>query len=139
MKKLVISSISAAMVMLAGCADSDYEGQGGAGSAQVESDSSTEISTNTTVSTEEPGVAPEPGTPGATPQNESVESRFNTLGSSSSPSANVPGNVATNATAQEDEVDSSGASAGNEQGTQTSPEPETGDDANPDSVKPDER
>jgi hypothetical protein len=49
-------------------------------------------------------------------------------------------NVATNMTEDsklDTPDDSVGGSADNEQGTQTSPEPNTGDDANPDSVTPD--
>lgn len=133
MKKILSSSVALCGAFLIGCADSSDPAQGTAGSVETES--------GTTITNEDPGVAPEPGTRGEA-KNESVESRFNTIGSASAPSATVPANVATNAPVEENKAveqgqpESSGASAGNEQGAQASPEPQTGDDANPDSIKP---
>jgi hypothetical protein len=135
MKKIFLSSVGICGAFLIGCADSCDPAQGAAGSVESES------STTTTITNEDPGVAPEPGTRGEA-KNESIESRFNTIGSASAPSATVPVNVATNAPIEENksveqaQPDSSGASPGNEQGAQTSPEPQTGDDANPDSIRP---
>lgn len=135
MKKILSSSVALCGALLIGCADSGDPAQGTA--APVES----EISSTTIITNQDPGVAAEPGTRGEA-KNESVESRFNTIGSASAPSATVPANVATNAPVEENEPveqaqpQSSGASAGNEQGVQSSPEPQTGDDANPDSIKP---
>ena len=138
MTKTILASISLCAALLAGCADTGDYGQGAP--ASVESDGSSGVATNTAVSVEEPGVAPEPGTAGGANENMAVESRFDTLGSASSPSANVPANVITNASeapSTDQTPDSQGSSPSNEQGTQTSPEPKTGDDANPDSVHPD--
>jgi len=135
MMKILSSSVALFGAFLIGCADSSDPAQGTAGSVETES------STSTTITNQDPGVAPEPGTRGEV-KNESAESRFNTIGSASAPSATVPANVATNAPVEENkpveqaQPESSGASAGNEQGAQASPEPQTGDDANPDSIKP---
>jgi hypothetical protein len=141
MTKTILASVSLVAAMLAGCADSTDYGQGTPASVETQSSSSSEAATNTSVSREEPGVAPEPGTAGQAAVNQTVGSRFDTLGSASSPSANVPANVPTNATEAlptSPSSDAQGTSPGNEQGTQTSPEPGTGDDANPDSVNPDQ-
>src|SRR5688572_10084108 len=120
MRNKVLAVLTIGMALFLGCAESDYSSQGTA--APSESASSTSVS-NT-----DPGVAAESSSAG--------QERFNTLGSASAPAATVPPNVATNATeASPNEVSSSPAPQ-NEQGTQTSPEPKTGDDANPDSVQP---
>jgi hypothetical protein len=135
MKKISICSAALCGVVLMGCADSSNPAQGTAGSAQSERSSAT------TITNQDPGVAPEPGARGGA-KNESVESRFTTIGSAPAPSATIPANVATNAPVEENkpveqaQPEGSAASAGNEQGVQASPEPRTGDDANPDSVRP---
>jgi hypothetical protein len=137
MKKILLGFAAFCGALLMGCADSSNPAQGTAGSTESQSGSST------TITNQDPGVAAEPGTRGEV-KNESVESRFNTIGSASAPSATVPANVATNAPVEEKkpvepgQSEGAGASAGNEQGAQASPEPRTGDDANPDSIKPEE-
>jgi hypothetical protein len=139
MKKTILATLSLSAALLIGCADTGDSGLGAPAPVESETTSSErveEATQNTSVSPADPGVASESGNI-ETPKNQSVESRFNTLGSASAPSANVPANVATNAANEaqpESSVDKS--SEVNEQGTQTSPEPRTGDDANPDSVQP---
>ena len=126
MKKTILASLSISAVLLVGCADT----------ADTEMGSPASVETETSVSNTDPGVAAEPGNT-ETPENQSVESRYNTLGSASAPSANVPANVATNATSQpQPDTTSTEAPSQNEQGIQVSQEPRTGDDANPDSVQP---
>ena len=121
------AALSAALMI--GCAASSEYNQGSA--ADTESGSSTA----TTVPAEDPGVASESGNtePAA---NKSPESQFNTLGSASAPSATVPANVATNGTDAGPNSEPSTSPAANEQGNQANPEPNTGDDVNPDQVKP---
>ena len=108
MKKLLGVSILA--VLLVACADS---GQGGAAGNQTDTNSSANINVN------EPGVAPEPGTKPAVSNGEMPAKPEEHKGSNSvTPSSDAtvvpPANPAI------------------EQGTQTLPEPRTGDDANPD-------
>ncbi|HEX7860128.1 MAG TPA: hypothetical protein VF773_07385 [Verrucomicrobiae bacterium] len=144
MRKILIGTAAVASALLIGCAESGDYGQGS--SATTESGAS---ASSTAVS--EPGVASESGnvgTVGNRAENKSPETQFNNLGSASAPSANVPANVATNGTSagQNVEVDQSGessvgaqVSSQNEQGVQgaeATPEPNTGDDQNPDNVKP---
>ena len=131
MKTKILGSLTFVAALLAGCAESDYSNQGSAASPETQS--------NTSVSNTDPGVAADSGTAGMVPENQSAQERFNTLGSASAPSATVPANVSTNATgtSQTEAAREAGQSTQNEQGTQTSPEPKTGDDANPDSVQPD--
>ena len=125
MKKTILASLSISAALLVGCADT----------ADTEMGSPASVETETSVSSTDPGVAAESGNT-EIPENQSVESRYNTLGSASAPSANVPANVATNATSEPQPESSVESSSQNEQGTQVSPEPRTGDDANPDSVQP---
>lgn len=125
MKKTILASLSISAALLVGCADT----------ADTEMGSPASVETETSVSSTDPGVAAESGNT-EIPENQSVESRYNTLGSASAPSANVPANVATNATSEPQPERSVESSSQNEQGTQVSPEPRTGDDANPDSVQP---
>ncbi|MGZ8937655.1 MAG: hypothetical protein ACXW32_00435 [Limisphaerales bacterium] len=134
MKKIFIGAATICAALLVGCADSSDSNMGGA----VQNESGADRYTaDVPVSAKDPGVAPDPGTAGGTPANQSVEERYNTLGSASAPSATVPANVATNALgASEIDTSATGTNAINEQGTQTSPEPRTGDDVNPDSVRP---
>ena len=138
MKKIFIGTAAVASAFLIGCADSGDYGQGS--SATTESGAS---ASSTAVS--EPGVASESGNVGTQADNKSPETQFNSLGSASAPSANVPANVATNGTSagQNTAEDQSGepkagaeVSSQNEQGAQATPEPNTGDDQNPDDVKP---
>lgn len=136
MKKIFLGSASICAALLVGCADSSDSNMGGAGTVQSESGAD-RYTADVPVNAEDPGVAPDPGTAVGTPANQSVEERYNTLGSASAPSANVPANVATNAP-DNSEIDTEAPATPpvNEQGTQTSPEPATGDDANPDSIRP---
>jgi hypothetical protein len=133
MKKVILSLSALIGAFLIGCADSSSPSQGGAGSAQSERGS------------QNPSVASDSGTREAT-GNQAVESKFNTLGSVSAPAGAVPANVTTNAPVEgsksveaESAPSVSGGSTGNEQGNKSSPEPETGDDANPDSIRPEIR
>ena len=123
MRNGVLSALTVGTAVLLGCAESDYSSQGAAAPSESASSAS--------VSNTDPGVAAESSSAG--------QERFNALGSASAPSATVPANVATNATdASQNEVGGEAKqSTPNEQGTQSSPEPKTGDDANPDSVQPD--
>jgi hypothetical protein len=125
----VLAALTVGTAVFFGCAESDYSSQGSAASSETESSLS--------VSNTDPGVAAESGSAGATLENQPAEERFNTLGSASAPSAIASANVATNATdASQNESNVAASATQNEQGTQTSPEPKTGDDANPDSVQP---
>ena len=119
MKKIFGVSFLAAF--LAACADS---GQGGP--AAPESGTSAEV----TVS--EPGVAPEPGTRPVMSTNAVFETP-------AKPVPVPPEAEAKPASAQQAPETSNptqGQNAPAEQGTQVLPEPQTGDDANPDSVNP---
>ena len=130
MRNKVLAALTVGTAVFLGCAESDYSNQGSAASSEMEG--------STTVSNTDPGVAAESGSPGTIPENQSAEERYNSLGSASAPSATVPANVATNATdASQNESGEAGSATQNEQGAQISPEPKTGDDANPDSVQPD--
>ena len=133
MRNKVLSALAVGTAVFLGCAESDYSGQGAAAPSESASSSA--------VSNTDPGVAAESSGAGTSPENQTAQERFNTLGSASAPSATVPPNVATNATgASQNEVSGESAvSRQNEQGAQTSPEPKTGDDANPDSIQPDLR
>lgn len=135
MKKVLASSLALISAGLISCADSGQQSQEMGAPASTE----TESSSTTTITNEDPGVAQESGTAGSA-RNESAESRFNTIGSVSAPSATVPPNMATNAPAgdssESGSAGNSPATSGNEQGAQASPEPQTGDDANPDQIKP---
>ena len=117
MKKLLV--LTACSVFLIGCADSDDPAYGSPAAVEVENSA---IVTNLPlIDVSEPGVAPDPGTrpnveplPPATPA--------------------VP-LVAEPREAQPIPPESS-TPIQNEQGIQQTPEPQTGDDANPDSVNP---
>ena len=126
------ASVCAAFLM--GCADSANSDQGGPAINQ----SGSNTSTRTEAAVPNPDVAAETSNFG---KNESVESRFNTIGSA--PSAMVPANVVTNESTQApvgtSSEDSLATSTSNQQGAQASPEPNTGDDANPDHIQPENR
>jgi hypothetical protein len=129
--KMFFGSVSLSALIFAGCADSVDTDRGGAPTSEMSTGSSDPNLTNS-----DPGVASDTGTYGE-PSIQSADQRFNSLGSASAPSANVPANVATNETetvAQENNELSTGLE--NEQATQISTEPNTGDDANPDQVQP---
>jgi hypothetical protein len=130
---IIAGSASVCAAFLMGCADSANYDQGGPAISQ----SGSNTSTRTEATVPNADVAAERNNLG---KNESVESRFNTIGSASSPSATVPANVATNESAQApvgtSSEDSSATPRSNEQGAQASPEPNTGDDANPDHIQP---
>jgi hypothetical protein len=124
MKKVL--GVSILGILLAACADS---GQGG----PAASDMGTNSSAGAQVNVSEPGVAPEPGTrpvlstgavteTPARPAPIPSEAVTKPESSGSAQPAEQPG-----ATQQQN---------ANEQGTQITPEPKTGDDANPDSVNP---
>jgi len=130
MKRTFLGALTVGTALFLGCTQSDDPSQGSAAAVETES--------STSVSNTDPGVAADSGAAGGIPENQSAQERFNTLGSASAPSATVPANVATNATdVSQNQNSESAAATQNEQGTQTSPEPKTGDDANPDSVHPD--
>src|SRR5687767_13482380 len=106
MKKTILSLAALSGAILVGCAESSDPAQGTPASVETES--------GTVITNEDPGVAAESGTRGEV-KNESVESRFNTVGRA--PSATAPEVVATNAPVEENKPvergqvpDSSGAS-----------------------------
>src|SRR5687768_10255468 len=111
MKKILGVSILAAL--LVGCADS---GQGGT--------AGTETGAGAAVNVSEPGVAPDAGT----------RPVISTGAVTEAPARPVPIPSGQEAKPEASRTEVQGTV--NEQGTQTSPEPRTGDDANPDSVNP---
>lgn len=131
-RALGAGAIALSALIYAGCADSGDYGQGA--SPETETGSVTAVESEVTPA--DPGVAADTGSYGE-PANQSTERQFNSLGSASAPSANVPANVATNGTEDGESVavDDVGTAPENVQGSQTSPEPTTGDDANPDQVE----
>lgn len=116
-----LGSICAAMFV--GCADS---GQGGPGDVESE----TVIAPAPVVNPSEPGVAPEPGTM------PTVSSGY----VHETPAIPVPTDPAATApdadSSPEAAAEPPPQSSANEQGVQRSPEPQTGDDANPDNINP---
>ena len=127
MNKIIYSFAMILGALLSGCADSNDYNQGSA--AKPESGSSDQMIQSAAA---EPAVAEKPA-------NKSPETQFNTLGSAATPSANVPANVSTSGTSTDTDSGASAPSAqpvANEQGAQSTPEPNTGDDQNPDQIKP---
>jgi hypothetical protein len=122
MKKIL--GVSFLALFLAACADS---GQGGAADRETGGTSSVPVSVS------EPGVAPDPGT-------RPVVSTGAVTETPARPAPVPPGSEAkpeeTAPPAGPNSAQPEPQSELNEQGTQVSPEPRTGDDANPDSVNP---
>lgn len=132
--KFLGAVVTMSALFLAGCGDSGNYGQGGAPTSEVESSSETSAMTNS-----EPGVAPEPGVYGES-ASQRQDRQFNSLGSASAPSANVPANVATNGTDRTETSEGGSEKApANIQGSQASPEQNTGDDVNPDQIDPERK
>lgn len=130
----ILSAASLSALIFAACADSGDYGEGNAPAPET----GTESGAGTSITNADPGVAAESGTY-QEPANQSPERQFNSLGSASAPSANVPASVATNGTESPRQNATEGGespSLDNVQGSQRSPEPATGDDANPDQVNP---